>query len=589
MQLQRYLLMAWRWWWLIVSVTVLTAGAAYIQSRRTVPVYSASATLMINQAPSSVASSATSDSILTSQRLASTYVELLRKRMVLTQVVRDLSLPVTPAELAGRINVESVRDTQLIVVSVEDTDPAQAAAIANKTAQVFQNFITEQQLERYTSLKDSLTSQMKQTESDIAAAQSELDALGTQRTAAEDLRAGQLQTTLGQYRSSYASLLTSLAQVRLAEAQATSNVVMAEEAIPSVTPVRPRTARDTALAAVLGVVLALGVIFLIEYLDDTIKTPDDVDQAVKLPTLGLIARIEGEAPSQKLVAALSPRSPISEAYRTLRTNLEFGGVDAPLKSFLVTSSNPTEGKSTTVANLAIVLAQAGKRVIAVDSDLRRPMLHKYFKLSNSLGLTTALLNSQTRAEAYLQPTEIENLSVMCSGPLPPNPAELLGSRRMKQIIDELEEQADVVVCDSPPLLVVTDAVLLARQTDGVLLVIDAGNTRRAFLARGRDILKSANARLLGVVLNRITLSRSGYYSYAYQYYYYYSSDGERRRRHAGRGTLARLFGRNGHSPSTTAAQPVKQQPAADLVVTSPQVQERSGQPAPQDRTKDSMP
>ena len=554
--MRRYALLVWRWLWLIVLGTALAAGAAYVVSWRTTPVYSATVTLLINHAPSFGFANSDYTSLLTSERLARTYSELLRTPKVLGPVADKLGLSKLPV-----VQVQLVRDTQLLRVSVEDTDPALAAAIANTVAQVFKDMNEAQQLSRYTALKDSLTDQIQQVEKVIAATQVEIDSLRGPLSPSEEARRAQLQTTLAQYRSNNTSLMNNLTQVRLAEMQATNSVSVAQEAEAPIAPVRPRTLTNTALAAVVGALLALGMAFLIEYLDDTIKTPDDVEQVAQAPTLGLIARIEGGEPAQKLITAHAPRSPISEAYRVLRTNIQFGSVDKPLSSLLVTSGNPTEGKSTTAANLAVVMAQSGKRVVLVDSDLRRPVQHKYFGLSDQRGLTTALMDGQGPVEEYLQATEIDNLRVMSSGPLAPNPAELLGSQRMAQVLDELKQHADVLILDSPPVMVVTDPVLLARQVDGTLLVADAGNTRRAVLARALDALRAANARLLGVVLNRISTSRSGYYSYAYHYTDYYAGDGQRKKR-SRRNPVARWFGRNGHSLD-----------ASDVAVTSSKTKE----------------
>ena len=540
MELRRYALLVWRWLWLIILGTALAAGAAFLVSRRTQPVYSATATLLVNQSQSTV-NATDYASIITSERLARTYTELLRTPRMLDQVIDKLNLPVTSGRLAGQIQVQLVRDTQLLRVTVEDTDPTMAADIANTLAQVFEQNIEAQQLGRYATLKDSLNEQIQQIQQDIASTQVEIDALRGPLSPAEESRRSQLQTTLAQYRSSLTLLTNNLTQIRLAEANAASSVSVAQEAQVPAGPIRPRTLTNTALAAVVGALLGVGIAFLIEYLDDTIKTPEDVEQVAQSSTLGVIARIDGSDAAQKLVTALSPRSPISEAYRALRTNIQFSSVDKPLRSVLVTSGNPTEGKSTTAANLAVVLAQAGKKVVVVDSDLRRPMLHKFFGVTNSRGLTTALLDGVVPVETHLQATEVENLKVLPSGPLPPNPAELLGSQRMAQILEELKQQADVVVLDSPPMLAVTDAMLLSQNVDGTLIVVDAGSTRRAFLGRASELLRTANTRFLGVVLNRISLSRSGYYSYAYQYYY--SKDGERRKP-SGRGPLQKLAGRN---------------------------------------------
>jgi non-specific protein-tyrosine kinase len=528
MELRQYALMVWRWLWLIVLAAVLAAGAAFIVARMTTPVYSATITLLVSQAPTNTSADYTS--VLTSERLARTYSELLRTPSVLDSVIQKLSLPMRTGQLAGRVQVQLVRDTQLIKVSVEDTDPAMAAQIANTIGVVFKSLNEERQLERYASVKDSLNQQIQQINRDISSTQAEIDALKAPRSPADEAKVSQLQIVLAQYRNNLAVLLNNLAQVRMAEAQGINNVVVAQEATVPLGPIRPRTLTNTMLAGIVGALLAMGVAFLIEYLDDTIKTPDDVEQIAQTPTLGMIARIEGAEPTQKLVTANTPRSPISEAFRVLRTNIQFGSVDKPLRSLVVTSSNPSEGKSTTAANLAVVLAQAGRRVVAVDADLRRPTLHKYFGVSNNRGLTTALLDGAQPMETHLQSTNIANLRVMSSGPLPPNPAELLGSQRMGQVIELLNGQADVLVFDSPPILAVTDAVLLSRQVDGTVLVVDVGNTRRAFLARAIDALKSANSHLLGVAFNRISNSRAGYYSYAYQYAYYYGGDGQRKRR-----------------------------------------------------------
>jgi non-specific protein-tyrosine kinase len=272
----------------------------------------------------------------------------------------------------------------------------------------------------------------------------------------------------------------------------------------------------------------LGGAILIEYLDDTIKTPDDVAATVNLPALGTIARFGGDEYPDKLIAVHQPLSPIVEAYRVLRTNIQFSSVDKPARTLMVTSPGPTEGKSVTLANLAVVMAQAGLNVIAVDTDLRKPVMHKVFGASNSHGLSDGILQTNPGPLEHLQDTEIENLRVLPSGPLPPNPAELLGSERMKAIIEQLSEEADIVLFDSPPSLVVTDAAILSARLDGVIMVNDAGHTRRDQARRGVEILQRVGANVLGVVLNRLSLRGGG--QYYYRHYYYRSEDGDRRKR-----------------------------------------------------------
>jgi non-specific protein-tyrosine kinase len=199
-----------------------------------------------------------------------------------------------------------------------------------------------------------------------------------------------------------------------------------------------------------------------------------------------------------LVTITDPRSPASEAYRTLRTNLSFYSLDEPLHTLVVTSPAPDEGKSTTVANLAVTMAQGGRRTALVDCDLRRPSLHEHFGLRNDQGLTTAVLDET--AQLHLQDTGVENLSLLSSGPKPPNPADLLGSRHLDRVLQQLKEQADMVLLDAPPVLGVTDAAVLGAKADGVLLVVRAGKTRRDHAERARDLLEKARVRIVGVTL-----------------------------------------------------------------------------------------
>ncbi|MCD6290190.1 MAG: polysaccharide biosynthesis tyrosine autokinase [Anaerolineae bacterium] len=291
--------------------------------------------------------------------------------------------------------------------------------------------------------------------------------------------------------------------------------------------------------------IALGAVFLIEYLDDTVKTPDEVNQLVGLPTLGTVIRFRSADGRNRLVTAQDGRSPVSEAYRTLRTNLQFSTVDVPLRTLLVTSSNPYEGKSTTAANLAVVMAQAGFSTIIVDTDLRRPILDKIFGVPRNVGVANALLTSELDINNYLYDTGVENLRILTCGPkLPPSPSEILGSQRMRNLIEQLKQAADVVLFDSPPVLVAADAAVLASQVDGVLVVIDAGTTRREAVREAIGQLTKVGANLLGAVLNRLSTKGSGQY---YYYYYYYSEDGRgsdgrkaRRRHQKGTGFTATI-------------------------------------------------
>ncbi len=206
---------------------------------------------------------------------------------------------------------------------------------------------------------------------------------------------------------------------------------------------------------------------------------------------------------QNLITIAQPRSAVSEAYRTLLTSIDFAGLDWPIRTLMLTSASPEEGKSSTLANLAVVAAQEGRKVIVVDCDLRRPSLHSIFGLSNGEGLTTALMNAETLREPPLRSVGVDGLSVLTSGPIPPNPLELLGSRRMEELLAGLAGRADMVLVDAPPVVAVADAAILASKVDAVLLVVQAGRAKRDYVERAKALLEKANARIIGAALTNV--------------------------------------------------------------------------------------
>jgi non-specific protein-tyrosine kinase len=329
-----------------------------------------------------------------------------------------------------------------------------------------------------------------------------------------------------------------------------------EPATVPTTPISPNTRLNVLLAASIGFILAVGGAFLLEYLDDTIKTGEDVDRVLKLPTLGAITRIQRiEEPADHLVPMHHPRSPITEAYRILRTNVQFSSLSNPSTRLLVTSAGPTEGKTTTACNLGIVMAQAGRRVILADTDLRRPSMHRFFGVPNQVGLTNLLLDESLPVEAALVETPVAGLRVMPSGPLPPNPAELLGSEPMKARLSQMKGLADVIIFDSPPVLAVADASILGALCSGVILVVDAGRTRSDVVRRSKDTLDQVGLKVLGIVLNKFTARHAGGYYY-YYYYYYSHADGERRHRRRKGGHA----GANGFGPWVRLKELVRRTP-----------------------------
>jgi non-specific protein-tyrosine kinase len=292
--------------------------------------------------------------------------------------------------------------------------------------------------------------------------------------------------------------------------------VVDQAEIPEV-PVAPKPLVNVALGVLIALLVAIGSLVLRDRLDTTIKTSEVLQHVAKSSTLGVIG-YERDARRHPLIVRSSGRSSRSEAFRSLRTNLQFIGVDRQPKSLVVTSCLPSEGKSSTSANLAITLAQAGWRVILVDGDLRRPRIPDYLGIEGSTGLTDVLIE-KARLDDVIQTWGEPSLSVLPSGQIPPNPSELLGSQGMRSVLAQLTRDYDMVILDAPPLLPVTDAAALAAICDGALLVARYGKTRREHVARASELLSSINARLLGTVLNFAPGKRGNGYGYGYGYGY----------------------------------------------------------------------
>ena len=295
-------------------------------------------------------------------------------------------------------------------------------------------------------------------------------------------------------------------------------VSVVERAEPPLIPIWPRKTLNTVLGAAVLLMVALGGVLLLEYLDDTVKSPEQATEISGLPTLARIEQFKrSRTPRDQLQSAHRPRSTVAEAYRAARTNLSYAidlGRDRRL--VLVTSPGPGEGKTTTVANLAVVFGLAGHRVCVVDTDLRRPTLHRLFGLDNQEGLTNLLLAREPELDRAIQRTVYTNVSAVTSGPLPPNPSELLGSARMQEILERLKARFDVVLLDSPPALVVTDASVLATLADGLVIVTRARHTRTQQLRATVEELAQSGRLIAGIVINRVA-SRDAYYYYGTGY------------------------------------------------------------------------
>ncbi len=510
--------LARRWWWVLLLCPILAAAGAYLFSSTITPLYQSEVRLLIDTSQTS--SSSNYNDLLAAERLTETYGQLVTTQAVMEETVNRLNSGMTVQELRDIVEVSTVADTRLLSISATDADPEGAARIANITGEVFTEEIRQQGLTASNPDNDELTRNIDEVKAQLdetAARISELEARPDANTEVVQTEVRQLRTLLGTYQTTYGALLEIRQRLSLAEAETNVRVYVADPAIASTTPVSPRKMLNTALAGMLGLVIASGLVIVLGYLDNTVKTPEDVQRLTGRAAIGLIPQLRSP---EQIEPIANPRSPATEAYRGLRTNLQFATVGQSIKTLLVTSAGPSEGKSTTVMNLGVVLAQSGQRVILVDADLRRPRLHKLGGLHNRTGLTNMLI-ADAGSELFLhgQKTDIPSLVIVPSGPLPPNPADVLNSPRMGEIIKQLAARADIVIVDTPPM-VFSDAQILSGMVDGCLLVAQAGKTRSGDFRDTVQALNQIGASLIGIVVNKVNFGRAEYRRYEYYTTYY---------------------------------------------------------------------
>ncbi len=522
MELKQYVRILWKWLWLLALSAGVAAVFSYWATAQQPKIYRTQTSLLVGQVFQNPNPQAAE--FYTTQRLALTYSQIVEREPVMQATVDALGMNIPWQALAARVNAQVIAETQLLDIYVLDTDPQRAKITADEVAHqlilksptapqgeqaAHRDFIANQLQDLEEKIKDTKESITK-LQQDLALENSARSIQDTQNQIAA------LQGKINLWQQTYAQLLVFL------QGGSTNFLSVVEPASVPMTPIGPRVMWNTMLAAALGLGLALGAVFLLEYLDDTVKTGEDVQHALSLPTIGAISRMaETDDPAEHLITMKHPRSSVSEAYRVLRTNLQFSSLGNPSASLLVTSASPAEGKTTTASNLAIVMAQAGKRVILVDSDLRRPALHKMFGVPIAPGLTNLLVDQSLDVNEVLVHTSVEGLWLLTSGPIPPNPSELLATPQMMELIERLSAQSDIVLCDSPPLLAVADASILAAEVGGTVLVVNAGRTRTELFKRAGETLERVRARTLGVVLNKLSSKQSG------DYYYYYARDDDK--------------------------------------------------------------
>jgi capsular exopolysaccharide synthesis family protein len=375
------------------------------------------------------------------------------------------------------------------------------------------------------------------------------------RIPGRSIRQAQLERSLEARTDVFGIVSEKLQEARIAENSEIGYATIVDEAVKPNSPIRPKVALNLVIGAFFGLVLGMCLVFLRNAMDNRIRKPEDL-RKLGLSVVGIVPDMaralkddfegeesvteEGQVYSTSMIALLNPLSPISENYRRMRTNIQFSRPDENVQVIMVSSSGPGEGKTVTAANLAITMAQAGRPTLYMDADLRRPSGHKMFGINKEPGLVELLFDKHPFDEEVFQ-SNIDDLSIIPTGSSVPNPAELMGSRKMKEFLNKLRNSYDYIVVDTPPVLAVTDAVILSSLSDATILVVSANETDLHSLERTVDSLRAVDAPIVGTVLNRFDVKRAyGYYGYRYSYGYgygyrygyydYYGGGGKRRKR-----------------------------------------------------------
>jgi|GEM_PF-523061 len=514
MELQDYITPLRRWWWLILASVVIATFSAYLATRDLPPVYMARATLLVGTALKS--SNATGNEFGATRPLATAYAEIGRREKIAIAVMAKFGLKEMPD-----YDVNPSVDGQFIDIAVTDTNPELAQAVANEIADQLILQTPSGGESQDAEVQAFVNQQLRETQQSIIETKAEIQAkqasLGTISSAAAlEATKGEIQTLeqrLEALQNNFASLMSSTRE------GATNRLEFFERAsLPNPDfPVGPNIRLIILLAAMGGLVLSVGAAYIIEFLDDTIKSTDEVARLFPFPTIGFLGELE-RGKDGALSVADRPRSSFAETFRSLRTNLEFASVDRPLKTLLVTSAMPGDGKSSVAFNLALIIAQRGRKVALVDADLRKPKIHTLLGVPNRDGLSDLFLG-QVSVQDVIRPWRVDNLVAITSGTPPPNPTELLGSKRMEQILAELNGLFDTVIVDGPPFFV-ADSWVLSSKVDGVLVITQPGHTRKSAARAMVEQIRRVNAPVIGVAINRLNRVATPDSRYTYLSYYY---------------------------------------------------------------------
>ncbi len=484
-----------RWAIPVVLITMVGGVVAYAVTKRITPIYEAQATVLVVAGPQQAGSN--TGVALSNDQITTTAASLMTEPPILQKVINDLKLTTTTDQLARNVTATPVTNAQLVTVTAKDPNPAVATRIANALSSDFVDQITQQNAQRVNQAGAALEAQITALTATLNAEESQL---------AKAQARNQDTTALTAEITNNSSLLTTLTAnygtFKATQAQNLETVSIAAPASQPTKPASPVLALNLALGLIAGLLVGLGIAALAEYLDQGLDSEEDVRDRLGVPCLAIVPRFNSR-PGARRDQRHEERA--RESYRRLRTNLLFSELDSPLKTIVVTSARPGEGKTRTASNLAVSLASSEKTVLLVDADMHRPNQHRIFNKPITQGLSEMLLLAAPTGHPVLNgrhETSYANLSILTSGVLPPNPSELLASQRTKLLIHGLEKQRDILIVDTPPAHALTDALSVAAHSSGVILVVESGKTNADQALAVIESLRNVGARVLGVVLNK---------------------------------------------------------------------------------------
>jgi succinoglycan biosynthesis transport protein ExoP len=501
-----------RWTIPVVALTVLGAVVAYLLSKSMTPLYEAKGDVLVVAGPGQTASANLN---LSAAQVTTTAAALMIAPPVLQKVIDSLQLGVTTDALARQITTSPQNNTELVDVLVRDPSAVRAARIDNAVMKTYVAQVTQQNTDRVSQAGAALQVQIDQVRAAIA---QEDNDIATAQGKNQDTTA--LRAALSANQALLSQLTLNYSVYNATQSQNLETVSVAIPAATPLSPASPGTSLNTVIGAFAGFALAIGLVALLEYLDQGLHTADDVRERLGVPCLGVVPRYQPTSRGNPSVKHQRQLDSATEAYRRLRTNLLFAAPDTDLTSVVLTSARSGEGKTRTAANLAVALASSDKRIVLIDADMRRPNQHELFSKSLENGMSELILATTPDRIPVLNgshATQQPNLSLITSGTIPPNPSELLASKRAALLLQSLIATHDMVVIDTPPADIVTDALSIAADASATIVVVEAGRTNAGQAAAVIASLRSVGANVVGVVLNKAKKRADGGYYYQYGY------------------------------------------------------------------------